>query len=106
MALNKLHTHTHARTHAHTHTHTTVLQAIIIAVDFCPSSIYRIYPKHSVASTPYIPFLKFEHVQFNEVVSKNAGLVENSVDAAETLDSSVSSGSTLFKQTSLSEYIR
>ena len=41
-----------------------------------------------------------------EVVSKNAGLVENSVDADEMLDSAVSSGSTLFKQTCLSEYIR
>ena len=37
-----------------------------------------------------------------EVVSKNAGLVENSVDANETLDSAVSSGSTLFEQICLS----
>ena len=41
-----------------------------------------------------------------EVMSKNAELVENSIDADETLGSEVSSGSTLFKQTCLSEYIR
>ena len=33
-----------------------------------------------------------------EFVPKNAGLVENSVDTVETLDSAVSSGSTLFNR--------
>ena len=41
-----------------------------------------------------------------EVAFKNAGLVENSVDANETPHSVVSSGSTLFDQARLSEYIR
>ena len=35
-------------------------------------------------------------------MSKNSGLVENSVDADETLDAAVSSGSSLFEQTCLS----
>ena len=41
-----------------------------------------------------------------EVVSENAGLVENSIDADETPHSVVLSGSTLFDQARLSEYIR
>ena len=93
MTLNKF------KTHTHTQQYSAVLQAIIIAVYFCPSSIYRIYPKHSVASSSYTPFLKLEHVQFTTRSCVQKCWI--SVDAAETLDSAVSSGSILFKQTSV-----